>query len=81
MGSLWRRSTCGGRARRVLLRPARRRRPGDQPRHRAAALCGLAGSNGSLHATLTVADLHADSLLWGRDLNQRASSGHVDIPG
>ena len=33
-----------------------------------------------LHATLTVADLHADSLLWGRDLNQRASSGHVDIP-
>ena len=29
---------------------------------------------------LTVADLHADSLLWGRDLNQRASSGHVDIP-
>ena len=33
-----------------------------------------------LHATITVADLHADSLLWGRDLNQRASSGHVDIP-
>ena len=33
-----------------------------------------------LHATLTVADLHADSLLWGRDLNQHASSGHVDIP-
>ena len=33
-----------------------------------------------LHATITVADLHANSLLWGRDLNQHASSGHVDIP-
>ena len=30
--------------------------------------------------SLTVADLHADSLLWGRDLNQRADRGHVDIP-
>jgi microsomal dipeptidase-like Zn-dependent dipeptidase len=34
----------------------------------------------ALHASITVADLHADSLLWGRDLNQRADRGHVDIP-
>jgi membrane dipeptidase len=34
----------------------------------------------SLHRTLTVADLHADSLLWGRDLLQRNTYGHVDIP-
>jgi membrane dipeptidase len=33
-----------------------------------------------LHATLRVADLHADSLLFGRDLNRRAGYAHVDIP-
>jgi microsomal dipeptidase-like Zn-dependent dipeptidase len=34
----------------------------------------------ALHARLWVADLHADSLLWGRDLLRRADRGHVDIP-
>lgn len=34
----------------------------------------------SLHATLRIADLHADSLLFGRDLVQRGQRGHVDIP-
>jgi len=33
-----------------------------------------------LHKKLLVADLHADSLLWNRDLLDRASSGHVDVP-
>jgi membrane dipeptidase len=33
-----------------------------------------------LHRTLTVVDLHADSLLWGRDLRRRATYGHVDVP-
>jgi microsomal dipeptidase-like Zn-dependent dipeptidase len=33
-----------------------------------------------LHRTLTVVDLHADTLLWNRDLLQRASHGHVDLP-
>lgn len=33
-----------------------------------------------LHASLRVADLHADSLLWGRDLVRRGDRGHVDIP-
>jgi len=33
-----------------------------------------------LHQQLTIADLHADSLLWGRDLLQRSRYGHVDIP-
>lgn len=33
-----------------------------------------------LHRELTIADLHADSLLWGRDLLERSSYGHVDIP-
>jgi microsomal dipeptidase-like Zn-dependent dipeptidase len=34
----------------------------------------------ALHARLLVADLHADSLLWNRDLLERASYGHVDVP-
>jgi membrane dipeptidase len=33
-----------------------------------------------LHKTLTVADLHADSLLWGRDLLDKSDSAQVDIP-
>ncbi|MCC7051991.1 MAG: membrane dipeptidase [Gemmatimonadaceae bacterium] len=33
-----------------------------------------------LHGTLTVADLHADELLWGRDLLARTDRGHVDLP-
>ncbi len=33
-----------------------------------------------LHQQLTIADLHADSLLWGRDLLERGTYGHVDIP-
>lgn len=34
----------------------------------------------ALHDSLTVADLHADALLWPRDLLQRAGHGHVDLP-
>jgi membrane dipeptidase len=34
----------------------------------------------ALHATLRVADLHADSLLLGRDLLARGDRGHVDVP-
>ncbi len=51
-------------------------------------LCGLTGGGSprvsarseELHRTLLVADLHADSLLWGRDLLVRADRGHVDVP-
>ncbi|NIY71123.1 amidohydrolase family protein [Marivivens donghaensis] len=34
----------------------------------------------ALHATLTVGDWHADSLLWNRDLTKRGSYGQVDLP-
>lgn len=34
----------------------------------------------TLHKELIIADLHADSLLWGRDLLERGEYGHVDIP-
>jgi membrane dipeptidase len=33
-----------------------------------------------IHRRLFIADLHADSLLWGRDLLARGSRGHVDVP-
>src|SRR5215470_14754944 len=41
-----------------------------QPSQRAA----------ELHKKLLIADLHADSLLWGRDLLVRGTRGQVDIP-
>jgi microsomal dipeptidase-like Zn-dependent dipeptidase len=44
--------------------------PAPPPSSRAAAL----------FATLRVADLHADPLLWDRDLSQRLGHGHVDLP-
>lgn len=34
----------------------------------------------AFHRTLTIADLHADSLLWDRDLSERSDYGQVDIP-
>ena len=34
----------------------------------------------ALHRKLTVADLHADSLLWGRNLLRRSGHGHIDLP-
>lgn len=34
----------------------------------------------ALHRNLWVADLHADSLLWQRDLNRDSQRGHVDLP-
>ena len=33
-----------------------------------------------LHKKLLICDLHADSLLWDRDLMNRGTRGHVDIP-
>jgi microsomal dipeptidase-like Zn-dependent dipeptidase len=34
----------------------------------------------ALHSRLLVADLHADPLLWNRDLNERGDWGQVDVP-
>lgn len=34
----------------------------------------------ALHGRLPVADMHADPLLWGRDLLERSVHGHVDVP-
>ncbi|MBD2076477.1 dipeptidase [Phormidium sp. FACHB-592] len=34
----------------------------------------------TLHKSLVVADLHADSLLWGSNLSKLLNYGHVDVP-
>jgi membrane dipeptidase len=33
-----------------------------------------------IHDSLFIADLHADSLLWNRDLLKRSGYGHIDLP-
>ncbi|WP_299196738.1 dipeptidase [uncultured Erythrobacter sp.] len=33
-----------------------------------------------LHATLTIVDLHSDTLLWNRDMLDRSDYGHMDLP-
>jgi len=34
----------------------------------------------ALHETLTIVDLHSDSLLWSRDFLKQADRGHMDLP-
>ena len=34
----------------------------------------------AVHQRLFIADLHADALLWRRDLLRRADHGHIDLP-
>ena len=34
----------------------------------------------ALHKTLNIVDLHSDSLMWDRDINDRATRGHMDVP-
>ena len=34
----------------------------------------------TLHSSLSIGDLHADTLLWHRDLLERGTRGHVDVP-
>jgi microsomal dipeptidase-like Zn-dependent dipeptidase len=46
----------------------------------AVPLPEVGGEAEALHRRSFVADLHADSLLWGRDLLVRSSVGHVDLP-
>ncbi|HEV7342085.1 MAG TPA: dipeptidase [Sphingopyxis sp.] len=34
----------------------------------------------ALHKTLTIVDLHSDTLLWKRNILDRATRGHMDLP-
>jgi len=60
---------------RVLARTERRMNPVGP-----GVLPPVSERAAALHATLQIADLHADSLLWGRDLLRRGDRGHVDVP-
>ena len=61
--------------RRLVLRAERRHCPTTNPPPFAAS-----DRARDLHRTLGVVDLHADSLLWGRDLLRRGDQGQVDVP-
>ncbi len=61
--------------RRLLARTERRSNAiGGSPPYR------VSDAARALHEGLLVADLHADSLLWGRDLLVRGDRGCVDVP-
>jgi len=49
----------------------------NRPRHRSA---GPSDAARRIHGDLHVVDLHADTLLWNRDLLKRSSRGSVDLP-
>ncbi len=40
----------------------------------------VAGEITRLHQDLAIVDLHADTLLWDRDILKRSEWGHVDLP-
>jgi membrane dipeptidase len=61
-----------------MVLSARTERRLNRVAHRGPYLVRPAADD--LHDRLTIVDLHADSLLWGRDLLRRADRGHVDIP-
>ncbi len=52
----------------------------DMNRIVATKLPTVTDETRKLHATLQIADLHEDTLLWKRDLLDRADRGHVDLP-
>ncbi len=64
LGALW----LAGNAERLIDRIE----PGPLPVPSERAL--------ELHRSSRIVDLHADTLLWGRDLLERSDVGHVDLP-
>ena len=43
-------------------------------------LIAVSDEAGALHKTLTIVDLHSDTLMWNRDLSDSVSRGHMDLP-
>ncbi|MBX3040960.1 MAG: membrane dipeptidase [Bdellovibrionaceae bacterium] len=54
--------------------------PHGVDRFQNAILQNGTGTSLPLHRELRVVDLHADTLLWDRDLLVRGARGHVDLP-
>ncbi len=53
----------------------------DRAQNKVVAVpLGITPAAQALQATLDVADMHADSLLWKRDLLARSDRGHIDLP-
>lgn len=52
----------------------------DAMLNRSGPLTPRPDARGAHHHRLWIADLHADSLLWNRDLLRRHRRGHVDLP-
>lgn len=46
----------------------------------STAIPAVSPQGSALHRRIFIADLHADELLWGRDLLTRVERGHVDLP-
>jgi len=46
----------------------------------AGAAADVAAAEHAFHDAAFVADMHADSLLWGRDLARRGDRGQLDLP-
>ena len=44
------------------------------------ALIAVSDEAKALHKTLNIVDLHSDTLMWDRNLNDRVSRGHMDLP-
>ena len=44
------------------------------------ALIEISDEARDLHASLTIVDLHSDTLMWDRDLAERSGRGHMDLP-
>jgi membrane dipeptidase len=65
---------AAGLLRAAALRAEGRNRTAQAPPYPVAA------PDRQVHDRLSVADLHADSLLWRRDLRRRGSRGHLDLP-
>ena len=59
-----------------VIEPGQNSTTGQQP----ALLAAVPPAHMALHRSLFIADLHADTLLWERDLLERTDRGHIDVP-
>ncbi len=59
-----------------VIEPGQNSTSGQQP----ALLAAVPPAHLALHRSLFIADLHADTLLWDRDLLERTDRGHMDLP-
>lgn len=52
----------------------------DMNRIDGKPLIAVSAEAKALHQSLTIVDLHSDTLMWDRSLLDRASRGHMDLP-